>query len=191
MHGHKATDPRVKLACGRSRRNGKIEPINFTGLDEAACPNQRRFGLSASGRGLNDRKPFVQWQRESSELSRSRVTTFEEIVSRRAAVPTGPSRASENVGCKLVNFARRKRKSRRHPIRCHEDARKQMLPGWRETQLSCRFCCVWKLGDQELAQFSDLRNWVVTVSGSSEKLFEDRQMQADSIIRDRLTVMTD
>jgi len=40
-------------------------------------------------------------------------------------------------------------------------------------EFRCRFRCVWKLGDQEVAQFSDLSYRVVTVSGSSEKLFED------------------
>ena len=173
MRGHKTADPRVKLACSRSRRDGKIETINFTGFDEAACPNQRRLGLSAPSRGFNDCKPFVQRQCKRSDLGRSRVATFKDLASRSAAVPIGPCRSPKNVGCKLINFPRRERKAGCHPIRCHEYARKQMLRGWCEMEFWCQFRCVWKLGDQEVAQFSDLGYRVVTVSGSSEKLFED------------------
>src|SRR5215211_3076865 len=66
-----------------------------------------------------------------------------------------------------------------------------MLRGWREMELRGRFDYVWKLGNEEVAQFFDLGDRVVTVSRSSEKLVEDRQMRADFIIRDRLPVMTD
>src|SRR5215467_8496296 len=105
------------------------------------------ISLSAAGRSLNDSKSFVQGQRESSDLSRSRVAAFKEMAGRSAAVPIGPSGAPKNVGCKLVNFTRCERKTGRHPIRCHKDARKQMLRGWREMEFRGRFRCVWKLGD--------------------------------------------
>ena len=49
-----------------------------------------------------------------ADLGRSRLATFKEIASRRPAVPIGPSGASKNVGCKLMQTSP-ERKPRSHP----------------------------------------------------------------------------
>ena len=127
VRGHQAPNPGMKFSRSRSCWDGEIQPINHTGLDKAACPNQCGFGLAASGRRFNYRQPFIERQVKRSDLSRTRLAPFEQTECRSAAVPAAPGSAIQDISRKLIRLAGLEGKAGGHPVGSHQNASKQVL----------------------------------------------------------------
>jgi hypothetical protein len=106
-------------------------------------------------------------------------------------MPARPDRTLENVSSTLLRCAWIECEPGGHPVRGHKNAGEQMLRCRCELQEGRWPPRLGELVDQEVSQPRNLGHRVMPVSSPRQKRADYCQVRADSVIRDRLSVMTD